>query len=339
MVASPLRAPRPAQTSEIALLDRIAARVATRAGVAVGIGDDAAVLEGDGSWLVTQDLLVEGVHFRRETTSWRDLGHKALAVNLSDVAAMGGVPVAAVVGLALPWRTRPVPDRALEDLYDGMEALAGRHGVTIAGGDVSEGAVLVLAVTAIGRMEPGRAPVLRSGARPGDVLCVTGALGAAAAGLLTLEDPIVATGLAPEEAEALVLAQRRPEPRVAAGRVLAGVAHAMLDCSDGLALDALRLARASGVAVELDLERVPLAPGVARVAEAAGREPDLLAATGGEDYELIAALAPGRVEAVAAALDVPLTPVGRVTAGEPAIRLLRRGRSVAAPRLGWEHGA
>jgi thiamine-monophosphate kinase len=144
----------------------------------------------------------------------------------------------------------------------------------------------------------------------------------------------------PDEARTLVAAHRRPEPRLAGGRVLARRgAHAMLDCSDGLALDALRMARASGLMVTIDLERVPLAAGVAAVAAASGREADLLAATGGEDYELIAAVAPADLEALRAALDVALTPVGRFCAGPSAVRLERAGAPVEAPRLGWEHGA
>jgi len=303
----------------------------------VGIGDDAAVLDGDPAVVATQDLLVEGVHFRRATTGLADLGHKALAVNLSDLAAMGAEPVAALVGLGLPPDGGPGAEE-IDELYAGMEALAERTGVSVAGGDVSAAPVMVLSVCALGRMPAGVAPVLRSGARDGDLLCVTGALGAAAAGLLVLEDP--GLRVPPDEAEALVAAHRRPEPRLAAGRALAAHgAHAMLDCSDGLALDALRMARASGLAAVIDLERVPLAAGLAAVAAASGREADLLAATGGEDYELIAAVAPADLDALRAALDVALTPVGRFSAGPPALRLLRAGEEVAAPRLGWEHGA
>lgn len=305
--------------------------------MAVGIGDDAAVLAGDPPIVVTTDLLVEGVHFRRATTSMRDLGHRALAVNLSDVAAMGARPVAAFVGLGLPRRERP-SGGDVDALYDGMEALAARAGASVAGGDVVDAPVLVLAVTAIGRMDVGVAPVLRSGARPGDLVCVTGILGASAAGLLVLEDPLLATGVA--EAEALRAAHRLPQPRLAAGPTLAaGGASAMLDCSDGLALDALRMARASGVAIEIDLDLLPIAPGVSLVAAAAGREPDVLAATGGEDFELIVALAPGRLDALRAALDVPLTPVGRILAGEPSLTALRAGLPVHLSRPGWEHGA
>jgi thiamine-monophosphate kinase len=196
---------------------------------------------------------------------------------------------------------------------------------------------MVLSVCALGRMPAGVAPLLRSGAREGDLLCVTGLLGAAAAGLILLEQPglPVPSG----DAERLVAAHRRPEPRLAAGRTLAREgAHAMLDCSDGLALDALRMARASGLALTIELERLPLAAGVAAVAAATGRDPELLAATGGEDYELIAAVPPDALDRLRAALDLPLTAVGSFRAGPPTLRLERAGEEVAAGRLGWEHG-
>jgi thiamine-monophosphate kinase len=320
--------------SELALIERIAARVRTRAGTELGIGDDAAVLALDGRAVVTQDMLIEGVHFTRETTGMRDLGHKALAVNLSDLAAMAAEPVAALVGLGLP---AGGPAEDVEALYDGMEALAARHGVTVAGGDVTAAPVLVLSVVALGRPVPGVPPLARSGGRPGDLLCVTGALGAAAAGLLLLERPALARGIA--QAPALRAAHLRPEPRVAAGRALgAGGARALIDLSDGLALDALRMARASGVRARVDVDAVPLAPGAAAVAEAAGLPPRELGLGGGEDYELLAALPPERLAPLCAALDLPLTPVGRLEEGPPELVAVdREGAPVELPRLGWEH--
>jgi thiamine-monophosphate kinase len=313
--------------SEVALIERIAARVGLRPGTRLGIGDDAALLDVGGTAVVTQDLLADGVDFRRESVEFRGLGHKALAVNLSDLAAMGADPVAALVGLALP---RGIAEEEIDDLYSGMEELAARHGVTLAGGDVSAAAALVIAVTAVGRPAPGLAPVRRDGGRPGDVLCVTGGLGAAAAGLLLLDRPELAGGLPGPVAARLREAQLRPEPRLAAGRALARAgASAMLDISDGLALDGLRLARASGVRAVVDPGALPLAAGVAEVAAAAGREPLELAAAGGEDYELLAALPPGRLDEARRAAPCPLTPVGRLEAGAPELRGLAAG--------GWEH--
>lgn len=320
---------------EFDLIDRIARATARRPGVTLGIGDDAAVLEGDPPIVVTQDLLVQDVHFRLSTTGFRDLGHKALAVNLSDLAAMGARPVAAFVGLGLP-DDPAITTEAILELYAGMEALASVHTVTIAGGDVTRAPVLTLAVTAVGHVVAGVAPVRRSGARPDDVVCVTGALGAAAAGLILLENPDLGESI--PRAEELRIAALRPTPRVTVGQQLAaGGATAMLDCSDGLVIDASRIAAASEVGIELDLARVPLSPGVADVAVAVGRLADELAATGGDDYELIATVAPQAVAGLQAALGIPLTPVGRVVADLVGVRTMRDGRQVALARPGWEH--
>lgn len=325
----------PDSRSELAILQRIARLIAVREGVTLGIGDDAAVIASEPLSVVTQDLLVDGVHFRRRTSSPADIGHKSVAVNLSDLAAMGAVPVAVLIGLGLPVDDALGADD-IDALYAGMESLAAIHGVTIAGGDITRAPALILAVTAMGYMPPGVAPCRRSTARPGDVVCVTGTLGGAAAGLLLLDQPNLATGIA--EADALRDASRRPTPRVQAGqRLAAGGATAMMDCSDGLALDASRLADASRVGIEIDLEVVPLAPGVNAVAEAAGGPAaDLLAATGGDDYELIVTVPAALVDDLAKAIDVPMTPVGRVITGS-GLTLLRNGVTVDAPTLGWEH--
>ena len=321
--------------SELALIERIAARNPNRAGTLLGIGDDAAVIDVGGAAVVTHDMLVEGVHFRRSTTSLRELGRKALAVNLSDLAAMGAEPVAAIVGLGLPPSELSGDD--IDALYAGMDDLAGLHGVTVAGGDVTSCPSLVLAVTAIGRAVAGVAPVTRSGGRPGDLLCVTGGMGAAAAGLLLLEDG----GLLPRlpEREALIAAQTRPEPRLAAGRHLAARgAHAMMDLSDGLGLDAGRLAAAGGLRAGIDLAALPLAPGVAEVAMATGADPGLFAATAGEDYELLAAIPPGALAACREGLDLPLTVVGSLEAGTPGLDLRDGAGALVTPeRAGWQH--
>lgn len=320
--------------SELALIERIAARTALRPGTVIGIGDDAAVIAGGGDTVVTHDMLVEGVHFRLSTTGPRDLGAKALAVNLSDLAAMGVRPVAATVGLGIPAGTA---DGTLDELYAGLESVAAAHGVTIAGGDVTSAPVLVLAVTAIGRPEDGVAPVLRTGARAGDLLCVTGPLGAAAAGLLLLEDPSLLPDL--PQRRSLVAAHRRPVPRIAEGLALARAGtHALMDVSDGLALDARRLAVASGLRARIRLDVLPLARGVREVATATGKESGLMAATGGEDYELLAAL---DAEAIGRLREdgPPLTVVGALVEDEPGLDLLGPdGEPVSPASLGWEHG-
>jgi thiamine-monophosphate kinase len=322
--------------TELALIERIASRSPTRPGTDLGIGDDAAVVATGDRAVVTLDMLVEDVHFRRSTTGLRDLGHKALAVNLSDLAAMAAEPVAALVGLGLP---AGMGRDDVDELYEGIEGLAERCGVTVAGGDVTAAPVLVLAVTAVGRPWPGIAPLARSGGRAGDLLCVTGRLGAAAAGLAILESPELAAGVG--AAASMRAAHRAPQPRIAAGRALAaGGARAMLDLSDGLALDALRMARACGLRARIELDAVPLAPGVEAVATARGGDPRILAATGGDDYELLAAVPPERLGALRGELDVPLTPVGRLEAGEPELVAVDRdGRAVPLARLGWEHHA
>ena len=237
-----------------------------RRGLAGGLDAEGAVLAG--GVVVTQDTLVEGVHFRREWTSWRDLGWKAAAVNLSDLAALGAKPEALLVGLALPPDTEP---EAVVELYEGLA----EPGVPVTGGDTTRAEQLVLAVTAVGRSDrvPGRA-----GALPGDLLVVTGPLGGAAAGLHVLREGL-------DGFEELVARHRRPPLRLEEGRRLARVAHALIDLSDGIAGDAARIAERSGCRVVLEPERIPRAPGIDAVA-------DLPFWTMGEDYELLAAVAP-----------------------------------------------
>jgi len=308
---------------ELEVIRRIAARVAPRGGVSVGIGDDAAVLD-DGTVLAL-DMVVDGVHVRRSTHSPADIGHTALAVNISDVAAMGAIPVAAMVGLGLP------PDIGAGDvdaMYAAMEELARAHAMSIVGGDVSASPVLSLSVAIIGRAPEGIRPVLRSGARAGDVLVVTGPLGASAAGLLCLDHPDAGG----DARGALISAHLRPQPQAAHGRHLAEAgARAMIDVSDGLLLDADRLARASGLAAIIDLEAVPRAPGVDAVAGAIGTDAALLACTGGEDYQLLAALPPG------AGREPHLHVVGHLEPGAAGVRAMRAGRDITPGRLGWEH--
>ena len=317
---------------EAAVIAIIAAGDAPRPGVLVGVGDDAAVLTGDPPVVLAHDMVVEDVHFRWATHSPGDLGHLALAVNLSDLAAMGAVPVAALVGLAAPPGALDPP--TVRAIYSGLRTLGDAAGCAVVGGDTSAAPVTMLGVTAVGRMPPGVAPVLRSGGRPGDLVCVTGTIGASAAGRALLGGP-PHTG---DGAAALVAAHRRPAPRLAAGAALAALgAHAMMDVSDGLALDLERLARASGLHARLDLDAVPVAPGVPAVAARTGAAADEWAVAGGEDYELLVALPEDLLAPARARLDVPLTPVGHLAAGPPGLTALRDGTPVALARRGWEH--
>jgi thiamine-monophosphate kinase len=274
-----------AEIGERGLLAELARR-----GLARDIEHDAAQLR-DGV-VVTQDALVEGVHFRLDWTSWRDLGYKAAAVNLSDLAASGAQPEGLVVSLGLPRETEV--DDVLE-LYEGLN----EPGVPVVGGDTTAADRVYLSVTALGRSErvPGRA-----GARPGDLVVVTGPLGGSAAGFAALRDgresPHIRTHL-------------RPPLRLEEGRRLAHVAHAMLDVSDGLATDAGHIAERSACRVVIELERVPLAAGLDELSF-------------GEDYELLAAT-PDPLE---------FAVIGRCEAGT-GVLLTLEGKPIELG--GWEH--
>jgi thiamine-monophosphate kinase len=307
--------------SEDALLARLVAQLhAQNPAVELGIGDDAAVLEG--GWCTSLDLLIEDVHFRMRTSSAHDLGWKSIAVNLSDLAAMGAEPVCALVGLGLP---PGLPQATLDELFGGFDACAAAYGAQVAGGDMSRAPVLTLSVTVLGRAKQ---PARRDGARPGDIVCVTGPLGGSRAGLELLE------GLEATLPERAVLIERhvRPVPLIAEGRVLAAVSHALMDLSDGLATDARRLAEASGVAVRIDLDRVPVQAGAGTIAAAVGREPGWFAAAGGEDYELVCALPRAAYEAC----ELELFEVGEIEDG-PAGSIRFTGAGSDDPPRGFDH--
>jgi thiamine-monophosphate kinase len=235
--------------------------------------------------VVTTDVLVEGLDFTAELSEPEDWGWKAVVANLSDLAAMGAEARWLVLALTVPGPT-PVP--TLERVYAGVGEACRTFGVALVGGDVSAGPALSLAVTALGEAER---PVLRSGARPGDRLCVTGPLGAAAAGLALLRRGDGAAAELLGRFPGLAFAHRRPTPALAMGLALTRAgATAMIDVSDGLAGDALHLAEASGVGVEIHDATVPLAPGVPEAAALLGLDPLELALGGGEDFVLAAAL-------------------------------------------------
>jgi len=284
----------------------------------LGPGDDAAVVTApDGRVVACTDVLVDTVHFRLDWSTPEQVGRKAAAANLADVAAMGAVPTALLVGLACPADT---PVATLEALADGLWAEAGVAGVGVVGGDVASSGTLVVSVTALGSLE-GREPVTRGGARPGDVLALAGRIGWSAAGLAVLSrgfrSPVAVVG-----------AHRVPEPPYAAGPEAARAgATAMIDVSDGLLADLAHVARASGVTIDVTPPDVPQR--LAEVGSALGVDPVQWLLTGGEDHALVATFPTG-VE-----LPAGWTAIGSVRAGEPEV--LVQGRPYTGGPAGWDH--
>jgi len=328
---------RPGEDDLVRLIRELVRRRAP--GLLTGVGDDCAVLEtrGGASLLVTTDLLVEGVHFRRRWAEPADIGAKALAVNVSDIAAMGGAPRWALVGLGCPDGTGA---EEIEAFYEGALAVADAHGVAIVGGDTSASpAGWLVSVTVLGDAVR---PILRSTAHPGDVIAVTGTLGRSAAGLAVLEREAAPRGVEAALLDEVTGAHLRPHARVDEGRWLAGAegVTAMMDLSDGLATDLGRLVAESGAGARVDVERLPIAEATRAVADALDVDPVDWATGGGEDYELLVVCDPAAFaqlrDGLADATGTPLTAVGEVVAGSGTRWLDGRGRAVAvAP--GFEH--
>ena len=297
-------------------------------------GDDAAAWTvgqgaGQGHELFTTDTMVEGVHFTRDTTPWRDLGWKSVASNISDVASMGGLPTYALVTLGLPPETE-VSD--LESLYQGMIEVSNEYGLAIVGGDVVRSPVVFVTVALTGLTQ--QVPIVRTGARPGDLVAVSGYLGSSGGGLkLLLEEPSE-TG---EAADYLRKSHRHPLPAVAAGQTLAeaGIATAM-DVSDGLAEDFAKLCRASGVSGTIFADQLPVHPFLI------SRLPDDsvdLALAGGEDYVLLFTGPPEKVNNVVSGLPEGAAVVGQIVKGEPGqVKVVdAHGRELASRVRGWDH--
>jgi thiamine-monophosphate kinase len=290
------------------------------------LGDDCAVIGPYAHRVVlSTDVSVEDVHFRRRWLRLDEIGWRATAAALSDLAAEGADPIGVLVALTVP---AEMSDADVAELMRGAGEAAGAVGGTVLGGDLARGPSVALAVTVVGRAVR---PVTRKGARPGDSIWVTGVLGGARAALLAWQG-----GGEPSAATRLAFAH--PRPRIAAGRVLAHLgATAMLDLSDGLAGDARHLAAASGVRLDIDAGRIPLGEGVSDAARLVAQPPEAFAAEGGEDYELLVTMPAGSEQAVRDAVreaQAPLTCIGEVRAGS-GVELMLEGRRLEL--LGFDH--
>ncbi|WP_219417307.1 thiamine-phosphate kinase [Pseudonocardia nigra] len=306
------------EVGEFGLIARVTAGRRQPAATLLGPGDDAAVVAApDGRVVACTDVLVEGVHFRLDWSGPEQVGRKAAAANLADVAAMGAVPTALLVGLACPPDT---PVEVLTGLTDGLWKEAGAVGVGLVGGDVTSASTLVLSVTALGSLD-GRPAVTRAGARRGDVVALCGRVGWAAAGWAVL-----ARGF--RSPAAVVGAHRMPEPPYAAGpqAALAG-ASAMIDVSDGLLADLGHVARASGVVIDVRSGAFEVPARLVDVGAALGIDPLHWLLTGGEDHALAATFPGPPPEG--------WTTIGEVRDGEPAV--LVDGRAYEGGPAGWDH--
>lgn len=307
-------------------------------GVRLGIGDDAALVEGiAGDAVLTADMLVEGVDFVLERIAPRDLGRKAISVNLSDIAAMGASPRYVLVSLALPEHA-DVP--WVVALYSGMREACAEHAVSIVGGDLSSASQVVVAVSVIGAVAPGGG-VTRAGARVGDAIVVTGSLGGAAGGLAVSTADDGGRLALTEDGRALLGALDRPVARVAEGQFLAsrGVTS-MIDLSDGLSRDLHRLCRASQVGARIEAASIPLNPHLMQIANSLDVAASELALTGGEDFALLATMPASALAATRAAFNdmflSELAVIGEVLSGEDVV-LDTGTATVPLADAGWDH--
>jgi len=336
---SGLQTPTVSDVGERALIARIQAHVALPSWVVRGPGDDAAVIKPDRGTLevVTTDALVDGVHVDQRFVPFDAIGYRALAVNLSDLAAMGARPRAALLSLALPPR---LSLDSFDRLLEGFLALAADQHVALVGGNItSTPGPLMVDVTAIGAVRPRRV-LTRDGARPGDEVYVTGRLGSAAIGLQQLRRAFEGGAASPSDAEATTR-YLRPMPRVRSGMLLAGnrAASSCMDLSDGLADGVRQIAEASNVGITIDADALPIASYVQRWQESLGRDPLEPALCGGDDYELIFTVRPnhrGRLRGVKGHLgDLPITRIGVVTKARH--NLLKDARGTRELPAGYEH--
>ncbi len=329
------------ELGEFGLIDRLAKmaygardnQAASWQRLLIGIGDDAAAWKGDAViQLATVDSLIQDVHFRLGTSSWSELGWRAMAANLSDIAAMGGVPRYALVSLALPQHTE-VEDVAA--LYQGMIKLAQQTGVALIGGDISGAPLVAITITILGNARDRDKLVLtRMTAEPGEQIAVTGYLGASAAGLKMLSEQL---RFDPEATTCFRNAFLHPYPRIAEGQLLldAGVKTA-IDISDGVVSDLKQICRASQVGARIEIDRVPVQP---LVKANFGDKSLELALSGGEDFELLFTGSAGAIDRVKKAASCPVTVIGEITTdkvGEVTL-IDKKGTPFNLPKAGWEH--
>jgi thiamine-monophosphate kinase len=312
---------------EFGLIDFIKTHFSVPEGVA-GIGDDCAVMpSGDGELLFTTDLLMEGVHFLRNESSPEDVGWKAAAVNLSDIAAMGGVPVATFLSVALP---KDAQGEWAERFISGYAELSRRFDVPLLGGDTTSSLRdIAVNVGVLGRAPSGKS-VRRSGALVGHCIYVTGPLGDSAGGLQAILKEVARTC----EVEELIRRHKRPVPRVNEGRRLleSGLAGAMMDISDGIASDLRHILKASGVGAVVELDKLPCSPELETVCCEQGWDRFELATSGGEDFELLLTAPEGLENKV----DIPLYPIGKIIPGED-IRWTMNNEPVSKDFAGYRH--
>ncbi len=327
------------EIGEFGFIERVTRQVIFRPeGVIQAVGDDASVFEPRTGMvlLITTDMLVEGVHFTLETTSFRLLGRKSLAVNLSDMAAMGAEPLDAYVCLAVPQR---LTLENLEDLYEGLREMGQKHRVNILGGDTTRShgpLVISIALTGCAKKD---LVVFRSGAKPGDLIYVTGTLGDAGAGLDLL---LRGSAWSEEKGSPLVRAHLDPRPHVCEGRFLAerGFPTAMMDLSDGLASDLRHICKRSGVGALVKEEAIPLSKDLRQYALELGLNPVSLALAGGEDYCLVLTVPAAKAAEMESAFEErfhrPIWRIGEATEDPRILLLNRQGLISAFPQGGWD---
>ncbi len=333
------RAMRIQDLGEFGLIARIARLTGPdREGTATGIGDDTAVLDTGGARLLlaTVDIQVEGRHFVRERTPPYTLGRKTAAINLSDIGAMGGAPRWALISLAVPGE---LDVEWVDELYRGLVEELGRFDAGVVGGNLSGSEAIVVDLTLLGEVERGRV-LRRDGARPGDIILVTGHLGASVVGRFALD---AGFGEGDPDVRAAIESHRLPTPRVREGGAIAaaGGATAMLDLSDGLSSDLAHVCEASGVGAVVDAARVPVAAGTRLIAERLGLDPLRLALTGGEDYELLFTAPPAAVASLTVAVrainNIDVTAIGRITPAAGGRWLQIEDQRHPLDTNGWDH--